>query len=251
MITENQVSPDAETLNPAAEDITNETPEVVTPEVDAKPEPTESEESKALKRMQRRIDKRTADVYRERAQNETLAQRIAQLEQRLQPADSQTPPNSDDLERVVLTKAQSIAQEIAQQQQITRNVQSVLSAGKDLPAFDAACNAVNEELPFYDRSNRPTPFLAAVLEFDRPAQLLHYLGTNPDLAAELADLNPTRLVRRLDAIEREMSDKGKPKTSAAPKPLEPVKAQGSSKEPSEMSDKEFAAWRRRQISQRR
>lgn len=234
-----------------APEVTEITPGVVTPEVVAEPKEPESEESKALKRMQRRIDKRTADVYRERAEKDQLAHRIAQLEQRLQPEDGQTQPSGADLERVVQSQAQTLAQEIARQQDVSRSVASVLKAGRELPNFDAACNVVNEELPFYDRAGKPTPFLSAVLEFDQPAQLLSHLGSNPDLAAELADLTPTRLVRRLDAIEREMADKAKPKTSQAPKPLDPVRGQGGSKEPSAMTDREFAAWRKAQIAQRR
>jgi hypothetical protein len=242
-----QVSPDAETLNPAPE-LTNETPEVVTPEAPAEPtEPTESEESKALKRMQRRIDKRTADVYRERAEKDQLAQRLTELERRLQPAEQEQP----DLEKVVATKAQSLAQEIAQQQRITDSVGAILKAGKALANFDAHCNAVAEEIPFYE-NGRPTAFLSAVMEFDQPAQLLDHLGANPDLAAELADMTPTRRVLRLGAIERELTDAAKPKASNAPTPLAPVRGQGvGSKDPSAMTDAEFKAWRSKQIAQRR
>lgn len=249
MNTETQVSPVEETQIQSTEP-TNETPEVVTPEVVAEtPEPTESEESKALKRMQRRIDKRTADVYRERAEKDQLAQRIAELERR-QPTEQTQDPQAD-IRKVVETQAQSLAKEIVQQQRVAEHIGDILKAGKAIPEFDAACNALNEELPFYERNGRPTEFLSAVMEFDHPAKLLAHLGSNPDLAAELADLTPTRRVLRLASIEREMTDAAKPRASAAPKPLEPVRGQGGSKEPSEMSDAEFAAWRRRQIAQRR
>src|SRR5512146_2855672 len=95
MTDENQVSPDAETLNPAPE-TTSETPEVVTPEVETEQQQTsetpEDEAAKALKRMQRRIDKRTADVYRERAEKQQLAERLAELERRLQPQQEEQQP---------------------------------------------------------------------------------------------------------------------------------------------------------------
>jgi hypothetical protein len=250
MSTENTVSPDADTLNPAPE-LTSETPEVVTPEVETDEQQTSEdadEAAKALKRMQRRIDKRTADVYRERAEKELLARRIEELERKqAKPEDGDQPPSEKDIE----SKALTLAQQIAQQQEFAKTVQSVVKAGSALPKFTEACNTLNEELPFYDNKGKPTPFLTAVIEFDAPEKLLHHLGTNPDLAAELADLTPTRLVRRLDAIERELTEKAKPKTSNAPKPLEPVRAQGGTKDPSEMSDTEFAAWRKAQIAQRR
>jgi hypothetical protein len=246
MTTENLVSPDAETQNPAPE-LANETPEVAIPEVEAAaPESTESEESKALKRMQRRIDKRTADVYRERAEKEQLAQRIAELERRHAPQQDEVAD-----EPVSKTDVMSLAQEIAKQQEVAKHVQSVLKAGKALPNFDEACNTVAEELPFYDGKGKPTDFLSAVLEFDDPAKLLHHLGTNPDLAAELADMTPTRRVRRLDAIEREMNDRAKPKTSTAPKPLEPVKATASDTGlHSKLSDEEWIRRRDKEVRER-
>lgn len=247
MTTENQVSPDADTQNPAPE-LTNENPDVVNPDVEDEQKPSEAPEdeaAKALKRMQRRIDKRTADVYRERAEKEQLAQRVAELERRqAKPQDDEPQPEVDA--NVIQTKALTLAQEIAQQQKFQENVASVLKAGKALPKFDEACNVLNEELPFYERG-RPTPFLAAVLDFDAPAQLLHHLGTNPDLAAELADLTPTRLVRRLDAIERELTEKAKPKTSSAPKPLDPVKGTGSGNHLS--ADLDPDEWRKRRTAQ--
>jgi hypothetical protein len=250
MSTEPQVSPGEETLNPAPE-LANETPEVAAPEVEAEQqEAPEDEAAKALKRMQRRIDKRTADVYRERAEKEHLAQRLAELERRQAKPETDDAPIAD--ENVIERKALTLAQEITQKQEFEKTVKGVLSAGKALPKFDEACNTLNEELPFYERNGKPTPFLAAVLDFDAPAQLLHHLGSNPDLAAELADLTPTRLVRRLDAIERELTDKAKPKTSAAPKPLEPVKATASETGlHSGLSDAEWIRRREAEIRSRR
>jgi hypothetical protein len=253
MSTENQVSPDADTQNPAPE-LTNETPDVVNPDVeDEQQQPSETPEeeaTKALKRMQRRIDKRTADVYRERAEKEQLAQRVAELERRQAKPQDDEPKHEADA-NVIQTKALTLAQEIAQQQKFQENVTTVLKAGKALPKFDEACNTLNEELPFYERSGKPTPFLAAVLDFDAPAQLLHHLGTNPDLAAELADLTPTRLVRRLDAIERELTEKAKPKTSSAPKPLTAVRGSASTSDLSDdLSPDEWRARREKQLMRR-
>ena len=78
-----------------------------------------------------------------------------------------------------------------------------------------------------------------------------WLFVNPDIAEELADLSLPRQVRKLTLIEQELADKAKPRTSNAPKPLDPVKPQGGSKDPSAMTDAEFRAWRRAQIAARR
>ncbi len=249
MTTETQVSPVEETQNQSTE-LTTETEEIVTPHVEENEqqtsEATEDESAKALKRMQRRIDKRTADVYRERAEKEQLAQRVAELERRQTPQEEQA---ADVDENVIQTRASTLAQQIVQQQKFQESVNTVLRDGKSLQGFDEACNSLNEELPFYDRG-RPTPFLAAVLEFDTPAKLLHHIGSNPELAAELSDLTPTRLVRRLDSIEREMT--AKPKTSAAPKPLEPLRGTGAgNKALANLEDDDFDKRRREQIAKRR
>lgn len=245
---EPEVSPDAETQNPAPEAV--ETPEVAAPEVEQTPEPeaSETEESKSLKRMQRRIDKRTADLYRERAEKEQLAQRLAQFEASRIPSDPQE-LDPAQIERVVRQQAQ----EIAHAQRITEKCNAIADEGKRLaPDFDRALQTLTAEAgPLFERNGRPTPLMNVILESDKPAKLLHHLGTNPDLAADLADLTPTQLARKLDRIERDMSESAKPKTSQAPKPLTPVKGANTSKDPSSMTDAEFAAWRKAQIAQRR
>jgi hypothetical protein len=197
--------------------------------------------------MERRINKKHAEAAAANERSRILEERLRSYETS-PPQGEEAAPDAN----VIETKARALAQEMARQQEVSKHIGSVLTAGKALPEFDAACNSVNDELPFYERNGKPTEFLSALLEFDEPAKLLHHLGTNPDLVEELADMTHTRRVRRLDAIEREIKDKATPKTSSAPKPLAPLKGQGTdSKDPSAMTDAEFAAWRRRSIAQRR
>lgn len=256
MTTDTSISPDAEIQNPAPEVAV--TPPVATdpaaPEQVKPPEqqtePAEDESAKALKRMQRRIDKRTADVYRERAEKEHLAERIARLESQLQPQPEQQPPALDpkDFEREVLSRAE----EIARLRTVTEKCNAVAASGKK--AFsdfdDALTNLAGELGDLFDKRGLPTPTMQVILESDAPDKLLHFLGTNPDVAAELADLTPTQFARRIERIERDATVKPKT-TSLAPKPLEPVKGQGTAKDVADMSDAEFAAFRKRQIAQRR
>jgi len=255
MTTETQVSPDAETQIQAP--VVAETPEVATPEqVETEQQqtdapPAESEEAKALKRMQRRIDKRTADVYRERAEKEQLAERIARLESQLQPQQEQQPEKVDP--RHFQDEVKRQAQEIASMQSLNEKCNAIAARGKkDFPDFDTALANVNQELgSLFDQRGRPGAVMQVLLESDAPAKLLHHLGMNPDVAAELADLTPTQVARRIDRIERELAEAAKTKTSAAPKPLEPVRGQGAgTKDPSSMTDAEFTAWRRKQIANR-
>ena len=242
MTEETNVSTAAETLNQSAEQ-TQEAPEIVTPEnaeqteqQPTEPESTEEDDNaKALKRMQRRIDRRTADLYRERAEREALATRLAQLEQRPKEEGTQAPADPMQL-----------AREIAAAERFSEKCNAVWGEGaKKFPDFSEALGALTAELgPQFDRQGRPSPLIQVALEADAPAALLHYLGKNPDVAADLADLSPTQLARRLDRIERQMVEAAKPKVSSAPRPLTPVKASGSAaKDPSQMTDAEYREWR--------
>lgn len=220
MTTENQVSPGEETQIPTPEQA--QTPEVAPEETQAQDpqaesaEP-ESKEQRALKALERRLGKRTADVYRERAQREQLETRLRELEQRLNPQQPEQPQQVDP--NLIETKAR----EIAQKALVTEKSNTVYQTGKkEFPDFDAALETVIQEAgPLIDRSGLPTALGQVVLEADNPAAVLNYLGKNPDVASELADLSPTQLARRMVSIEAKAT--AKPQTSSAPKPLSPVK----------------------------
>lgn len=229
MNTETQVSPDAETQNPAPV-IANETPEVATPEaVETAQTPSEDAEDgdKSLKRMQRRIDRRTADLYRERAERERLTQELESLRAQNNP---QEPAQLD--ERTIEQKAI----QIARRAQVADKSNAVYSQGKEkFPDFDESLTTVIAEAgPLIDRTGFPTALGSAVLESDKPEALIDYLGKNPEVAETLAGLSPTQLARRLVRIEDQMN--AKPKISAAPTPLKPVKPASSSDGPSDQDD---------------
>ena len=220
MNTETTVSPDAETQNPAAEVI--EPPEVTAPEaeVEAQAEPEGDEADKALKRMQRRIDKRTADVYRERARAEQLAQRLAELEAK--GTGEQPEAKVQDVDSLVEERVSILA--------FADKANSIVETGtkKHSDFVDTLKDLAKEVGEFVQRNGKPSQFMEVVLEVaDDSAALLYYLGKNPEIASELADLSPLKLAKRLDRIERELGEASKPKTSNAPKPLEPVKAKST------------------------
>lgn len=232
-----------------------QTPEVVTPDAEQSQEDTheggkEADPTAKLQaRFDRRIGRATAARYQAEARAEQeaarareLAERLAQYEQQPQESEAAIPRDK------VLPLAQQLAAQIRQQEKVVESVRAVLEKGKTLEGFDQACNAVDAEVAFYDRAGRPTPFLQTVMECADPARVLHHLGRNPDLAADLADLTPTQQARRLDRIEAELSKPAETKTSAAPKPITPVKGGGGgAKDYSpEMSDAEYAAWRQAQ-----
>jgi hypothetical protein len=244
------VPPVAETQNPAAEPTQ---PEVVAPETDTPeqaPDEHADESVRAIKRMERRIQKLTADKYQTRAEANQAKAEAEELRQKLAQYEQQPDPQQITPEKV-LPLAQQIAAQMREREKVVDSVRSVMSEGRKIEGFDAACNAVNEEVPFYDERGQPTPFLRVIMERDAPAKVLHYLGTNLDVAAELADMTPTRQAVRLDKIEAELSRPVEQRQSNAPKPVTPVKAGGGGpKDPSSMTDAEFAKWRREQIKAR-
>lgn len=234
-MTETQVSPAPETQNPAPELAV--TPEVANPEASTEhtDEPKEQVDpaDKAVKGLLRRVDRLTAAKYQEQARAQQAAQEAEQLRQRLAQYEAPSDPEQLTPERV-LPLAQQMAQQMREQERTRDTVSAVLIKGKAIEGFDAACNTVNEVMPFYERNGSPSGFLRAVLEGDAPEKVLHYLGSNPDVAEELAGLSPTQVARRLDRIERKLSEPAEPKTSTAPKPVTPLR--GNSRDVGGLSD---------------
>lgn len=98
-------------------------------------------------------------------------------------------------------------------------------------------------------SNPALPINEGMAEFisdsDAGPDLAYFLGKNPFKAAEIAQLSPIKAARELTRLEAELAAKPKPRTSNAPAPIVPIGgASGGSKSPAEMSDAEYAKWRK-------
>ncbi len=221
MSTETQVSPVVETQNQTADNA--ETPEVAAPEIDTEAEAkseSKSDDDKSLERMNRRIAKRTADYYRERARAEALAEELQRLTAGAQSERTEATPV--DLDR--------LAEEKAAIRVFAEKANSIVEKGqrKNTDFMDVVRDLESEVGPFVLRDGKPSAFMETVLDVaDDPVELMYYLGKKPDVAAELADLSPRKLAIRLDRIQRDMSESSKPKTSKAPQPLDPVKPKSS------------------------
>jgi len=241
-----------------APDVKVETPEVTTPDADesAKQQP-EADPIKALEqrlekeraRMERRIDRKHAEAAQAK-------ERVRYLEEQLQRAQTQQPQEGeqtqqrqaspDDIDRM----ADQRAQEIVQARELQKRVGSILEQGKAIPDFDRLCNDLNAEIAFYDKG-KPSAFLEAVMDSDKPHALLAHLGQNPDIAEELNGLSPAQLGRRLARIEADLTAKPEgPKPSKAPKPLEPVKGSATTGEPNPKDTAAWIAWRNKQTTRR-
>ncbi len=260
MSTEPQVAPDAATQNTASEP--TETPEVVVPEASTEQQPDQPQEpevdprEKAVKSLTRRVDRITAARYQAEARAQQAAQEAEALRQRLSQYEQQEPaPQQRQADPIAL------AREIATLEKVTERSNTVHKDGvKRFEGFDKALQAVIEEAgplvvpvapgaPF----GKPTALGEAVLDADDPAAVLHHLGNNPDLAAELNGLSPTQIARRIARIEMELAKPKEPKQSTAPRPVSPVKA--ASRDDGGLSDElspeEWARRFRKQMRERR
>jgi len=230
------VSPDAETQNPAPE--TDVTPEIVNPET-AATEPDETPDDprdKTVKSLQRRVDRITATRYQAEARAQQAEQKAQEAMQRL--AQYEQPEQQQQNAPDPLT----LAREIAKIERISEKANGIAKDGeKRFDNFKAALVVVSREAgPLFDQVGRATPLGEVCLSADDPAALLHYIGSDPDLASELADLTPFQQARRIARLEMEMSKPKEPPRSNAPKPITPVKATAGD---TALSDKDSAeAW---------
>lgn len=228
MSTEALVAPDAATEIPASEAV--QTPEVTDPEASAETQPDEPQEpdprDKAVKSLNRRVDRITAARYQAEARAQQASQEAEQLRQRLaqyEQGETPQPRQQDPL---------ALANEIATIREVTAKSNAVAKDGeKRFEGFGKAVSVVIEEagplvVPIAPGQSigRPTPLGEAILDSEDPAAVLHYLGNNPDAAADLHGLTATQVARRIARIELEIGKAKEPKQSNAPKPITPVKS---------------------------
>jgi hypothetical protein len=90
----------------------------------------------------------------------------------------------------------------------------------------------------------------AILESDVAAKIMAHLTSNPNEAVRINKLSPVRQAAEIGKLEALLASA--PKVSNAPAPIKPIGANSGSsdKDPSQMTDAEFAKWRQSQIKQR-
>jgi hypothetical protein len=108
-----------------------------------------------------------------------------------------------------------------------------------------------EMLRFYS----DVPHIAEIVEGnEKGPEIAYYLGNNPNVAFDLARLSPLEAAVEVGKLEAKISKEPKPRAvSQAPTPISPTGGGGQGgkeKAPNEMSDAEFATWRRGFIEKR-
>lgn len=232
---------DVQVATPEATEIPSgasvENPEVTQPESregtpSKTPEQILKEEFERKERaMQKRIDRLTREKYQSRAQSQEPAQHEqAHEEPRYTEQDVRREAERQVRVREVTERANAIADE-------------GLKSFKD---FGEKMAVVLSELPLFQNDGLPTPAMEAIADTDKPAAVLHYLGENPDIAAEIADLSPARQALRIARIETQLASKPAPTASVskAPAPITPGKPTSTAtRDPGQMSDDEWQRWK--------
>lgn len=198
-----------------------------------KPEPTAAE--RAAKALERRVARLTREKYQ-------LAAQLEQTRQIQQPNGEQETLTPDEVER----RADEKARVMTETQRLNDRSNQIYETGvKEYKGdFDKALSEIQQISPLFDAKGKPVPLMQAIFETDEPHKVLHYLGTNLDVAEELADMSPLRAARKLGQIEADLAKKPEPKPSSAPRPIQPVKSVSAGGVPDASKDPEaWIAWR--------
>jgi hypothetical protein len=245
---------------PVTEEASSEPP-AETPPPEVKPPKTFTQEE-----LNRQIDRRLA---RERVKFEREASELRQIAmQREQPQVRQAPqgePKLDDFDNFdayIAAKAEFIAdrkinQTLTEREQRQQAERAQAAQRHTAESWNKRVSTAEAEMPdFHDvvaSSDVPmsAPMQQAIMESDAGPKLAYYLATHPDEAEDIASMSPVATVRALTRIEDKLANQPM-NVSRTPAPVSPVGVKAKAdKDPSAMSDKEFADWRRRQIAQRR
>lgn len=227
-----------------------------------KPEKTPEERERA--RMQRGIDRRTRQLAEERARREHLERQVADLTQRPNQRNNDTPESDSEpltltrqqLQEMVKAEASKLAPTLNEQNaEIERRQGVVQSLAKTWgqERFDELSSDLDDAFGgLLDSSGRPKPAIEAVFDADRPADLIEYLADpdHSDEAEAIARMNPVQAGKAIARLEDKIQAaraKGKPQPSKQPAPLESVRGQGGSvKGPDPSDTKAWIAWRNEQ-----
>lgn len=237
----------AEQEQPAeqVQQVESNSPEATTEQTQERQEQSqETQEEKAKKEpwFQKRIGELTREKYEARRaadearqQADQYRQYLAQLQQGQQTEQSNQPPV--DLDSLASQRA---AQMLAEQR-FNESCNKVYATGKsEFPDFDQA--VANLQMVGVNRD-----FLELATSSDASAKLIHHLGTDLDEAARILALPPVQMARELTKLEFKLNQPPPPKpVSKAPPPISPVGVAGKAgaKSPAEMTDAEYAKWRK-------
>ena len=249
------------------------------PVEEPKPEPVESEPTPKAEepanqddnlpkpeKKQSAFDKRIATLNRrigeEKARREFLEQQIEQLRPK-QEADSDGLTLEQfefDVEKYAEAKAKKAEERALKRYEEEQKTNSFKQQqARIVSDWEEKTSNIDSKYDDFDEvvgELQPNSHLnIAIMQAENGADVAYYLGTNLKEAQRIAQLDPVSAIREIGKIEARLATEP-PKVkevSKAPEPIAPIENGRSKtdKSPNEMSQKEFEAWRKKIISQRR
>lgn len=232
--------------------------------------PTEEQAAKTFTQqeldeiVQKRINKLERKMERQRIEAETRAKVTQELQQK--PEVAQGKPDvgnfndyADYLEALADWKAEQKYESLRQadaQKVFKEKEQSEASrvSERQTELIEEGERKYDdfEDVVKSDRHNYSRAAFLAILESDNKADIVYHLAKHPEEADKIAALPAFAQAKEIGKLEDRLLAKPPTKTSSAPEPIKPIGAKGTTiaKDPKDMTDKEFADWRRRQIAQR-
>ena len=224
---------------------------------------TQEELDRIVQKRVAKESRKAARMAEMEAENRYLKQQMeaAQQKQAQPPQGEPKPEEFQDYEGYTRALARyEAAQEFAKLQQShasqAQQQRQQQQAQEFTTRLDAKLSEGAEKFDDFDEVVRdPAAPISQVMyaiaaESEVGADLLYYLATHRDEAQKLFSLPPAAQARAVVKLEDKVT--APPKTTKAPPPITPTGQKAKvEKDPGDMSDKEFADWRRRQIAQRR
>lgn len=237
MTEEVQTATPAEVQTEQVQEVEQQVSSEATTEQPQETEQATEQKEKKVPWFQQRISEVTREKYEAKRQAEQAAQEAQQLREqiaRLQAGEQIEQPQVD-----VDTLAQQKAAQLLAEQSFTQACNKVYEQGKsEFQNFDQALS--NLHMVGINRA-----FLELTAASDAGHKLIHHLGSDLDEASRIASLPPLQMARELTKLELELSKPAAKPVSKAPAPISPVAGAGKpTKDPTEMTDAEFAEWRR-------
>lgn len=217
----------------------DENPAVETPEGTE----TETKPEKHSDKFQDRINKVTADKYRESRRGDTAEARVVELEAQLAATKTPTrePQASDpdidyDEDKLLQAKInygvqQAVAETNKDTQQKDEQRRTEQSKADLTRKFtDNSAKFAADKPDFNDVLTRvPTlqpSVLDAVMERENGPELAYFLGKHLDIADQIIGMNPVAAGIKIGEISRKLAEPKQIKPSGAPDPINPIKAGG-------------------------
>ena len=225
---------------------------------DAGDDDHEPDPAKLPKGVQKRIDKLTQQRYEREARIRELEAQISENERKAQASQPDPDPSQfntweEYLDAKVEFEAGKKVRDIEQQRTIQQK------NAERFASFNDRADAIRQANPDYDAVlqsaavNVSQAVMETILESDDGPAVAYHLAKNPTELYRLNAMSERQQVLELGRISARLSAKvPERKVTQAPPPAPAVKATGSgSKSVSDMTDKEYADFRKRQDAQRK